>query len=126
MIPPASIGAMSSSRVILGELPSGRARLRFPGQPQPATSTPVRHHKYSERHTGTSCTVSLQGVTPGIRDLRALSAWWRLRGNLRMGPLTAQRCEGNSATTNELNSLQRSRRERLGAVLRAALCQFCR
>src|SRR5277367_2697273 len=55
---------MSSNRVILGHLLSSRARLRFPGQPQPATSTPVRHHKCSERHTGTSSTVSLQGVTP--------------------------------------------------------------
>src|SRR5271170_397424 len=64
VIPPAVIGAMSSNRVILGELLSSRARPRFPGQPQPATSTPVRHHKCTERHTGTSCTVSLQGVTP--------------------------------------------------------------
>ena len=32
MIPPPSIGAMSSNRVILGELFSSRARLRFPGQ----------------------------------------------------------------------------------------------
>ena len=36
------IGAMSSSRVILGELLSSRARLRFPGHAQPATATPVR------------------------------------------------------------------------------------
>src|SRR5271155_683827 len=39
--PSAVIGAMSSNRVILGELLSSRARPRFPGQPQPATSTPV-------------------------------------------------------------------------------------
>ena len=32
-----NIGAMSSSRVILGELLSSRARLRFPGHAQPAT-----------------------------------------------------------------------------------------
>jgi hypothetical protein len=30
VIPPAAIGAMSSNRVILGELLSSRARLRFP------------------------------------------------------------------------------------------------
>ena len=65
MIPPTSIGAMSSNRVILSELLSSRARLRFPGQPQPATSTPVRRHKCSERLTGTLLTVSLRGVTPG-------------------------------------------------------------
>ena len=58
------IGAMSSSRVILGELLSSRARLRFPDQDQPATATPVRQENYSERHTGTSLTVSLRGFTP--------------------------------------------------------------
>ena len=58
------IGAMSSNRVFLGELLSSRARLRFPGHAQNQTSTPVRIPKNSERHTGTSATVSLQGVTP--------------------------------------------------------------
>jgi hypothetical protein len=36
------IGAMSSNRVILGQLLSSRAGLCFPGQHQPATQTPVR------------------------------------------------------------------------------------
>ena len=59
-----SIAAMSSSRVILGELLSSRARLRFPGQPQAQPSTPVRQEKYSERHTGLFQSVSPKGVTP--------------------------------------------------------------
>jgi len=59
-----TIGAMSSSRVILGELLSSRARLRFPSHPQAQPSTPVRQQNHSERHTGTSHAVSLQGVTP--------------------------------------------------------------
>ena len=64
MTAPASLGAMSSSRVILSELLSSRARLRFPGLAHPQTSTPVRQQNHSERHTGTSAPVSLQGVTP--------------------------------------------------------------
>ena len=59
-----TIGAMSSSRVILGELLSSRARLRFPSHPQAQPSTPVRQQNHSERHTGTSHAVSLQGFTP--------------------------------------------------------------
>jgi hypothetical protein len=57
------IGAMSSSRVFLGELLSSRARLRFPGHPHPQPTTPVRQQKPSERHTGTSAPVSLHGFT---------------------------------------------------------------
>jgi len=66
-----TIGAMSSSRVILGELLSSRARLRFPSHPQAQPSTPVRQQNHSERHTGTSHAVSLQGVTPDL-NLRPL------------------------------------------------------
>ena len=61
MIPPPAIGPMSSNRVILGQLLSSRARLRFPGQPHPAATTPARRDNLSERHTRTSQTVSLQG-----------------------------------------------------------------
>jgi hypothetical protein len=43
------IGAMSSSRVILGQLLSSRACLRFPGQAQAQPSTPVRQENPSER-----------------------------------------------------------------------------
>ena len=68
MIPPAAIGAMSSNRVILGQLLSSRARLRFPGHAQPATAASVRQRNPSERHTGTSQTVSLQGVTSDLPD----------------------------------------------------------
>jgi len=74
VIPPASIGAMSSNRVILSELLSSRARLRFPGQPHPATTTPARRDNLSERLTGTLHTVSLLGVTPlitGVDDPEA-------------------------------------------------------
>jgi len=62
--PPVSIGAMSSSQVILGELLSSRARLRFPGYTQAPPSTPVRQANRSERHTGIFQSVSLKGVTP--------------------------------------------------------------
>src|SRR5271170_1929714 len=62
--PAQAIGAMSSGRVFLVGLLSSRARLRFPGHPQAPTITPVRRHHCSERQTGTSLTVSLQGVTP--------------------------------------------------------------
>ena len=58
------IGAMSSSRVILGELLSSRARLRFLGQAQAQPSTPVRQANRSERHTGLFNTVSPKGFTP--------------------------------------------------------------
>jgi hypothetical protein len=68
MTTPQPFGAMSSSRVILGELLSSRASLRFPGQPKPATTTPVRKAKYTEPQQGTSQTVSLQGVTLGQAD----------------------------------------------------------
>jgi hypothetical protein len=61
--PAQAIGAMSSNRVILGELLSSRARRRFPGQTQAPTITPVRLRIFSERLTGTSHSVSLQGVT---------------------------------------------------------------
>jgi len=64
MTPLQPIGAMSSSRVILGELLSSRARLRFPGQAQAQPSTPVRQVNLSERHTGLFQTVSLKGFTP--------------------------------------------------------------
>ena len=64
MTAPHPFGAMSSSRVILGELLSSRARLRFPGRPQAQPSTPVRQPKYSEPQPGTSHTVSLQGFSP--------------------------------------------------------------
>jgi hypothetical protein len=64
MTPLQPIGAMSSSRVILGELLSSRARLRFPGQAQAQPSTPVRQVNLSERHTGLFHTVSLKGFTP--------------------------------------------------------------
>jgi len=40
MTAPHPFGAMSSSRVILGELLSSRARLRFPGRPQAQPITP--------------------------------------------------------------------------------------
>jgi hypothetical protein len=69
VIPPAAIGAMSSNRVILGQLLSSRARLRFPGRHHPATTTPARRDNLSERHTGTSQTVSLHGVNPPLRGL---------------------------------------------------------
>src|SRR5271170_2013387 len=36
----------------------------FPGQSHPATTTPARRDNFSERLTGTSQTVSLQGVAP--------------------------------------------------------------
>jgi hypothetical protein len=64
MTPLQPIGAMSSSRVILGELLSSRARLRFPGQAQAQPSTPVRQVNLSERHTGLFQTVSLKGFNP--------------------------------------------------------------
>ena len=64
MTPPVSIGAMSSSQVILGELLSSRAGLRFPGYTQAPPSTPVRQANRSERHTGIFQSVSLKGVTP--------------------------------------------------------------
>jgi hypothetical protein len=57
------IGAMSSSQVILGELLSSRARLRFPGHAQAQPSTPVRKENPSERQTGLLLPVSLKGVT---------------------------------------------------------------
>jgi hypothetical protein len=44
MTPPSFIGAMSSSRVILGGLLSSRARLRFPGRPSCSTHS-SRSHK---------------------------------------------------------------------------------
>jgi hypothetical protein len=62
---------MSSSQVILGELLSSSARLRFPGQTHAQPSTPVRQQKPSKRHTGTSHTVSLQGVTPDVKPPRS-------------------------------------------------------
>ena len=58
------IGAMSSSQVILSELLSSRARLRFPGQPQAQPSTPVRPVKRSERQAGLFQSVSPNGFTP--------------------------------------------------------------
>ncbi len=58
------IGAMSSSQVILGELLSSRARLRFPGQAQAQPQLPSAQENPSERHAGTSATVSPKGVTP--------------------------------------------------------------
>src|SRR5271156_2474712 len=64
--PAQAIGAMSSGRVFLGELLSSRARLRFPGQTQAPTTTPVRPHNCSERQTRTSPTVSPKGVTPNF------------------------------------------------------------
>ena len=64
MTPPGSIGAMSSSRVILGELLSSRARFRFPGQAQAQPSTPIRLPKLSEWHTGLFQSVSPKGFTP--------------------------------------------------------------
>ena len=64
--PAQAIGAMSSGRVFLGELLSSRARLRFPGQPQAPTITPVRRPNRSERQTRTSLTVSPKGVTPTL------------------------------------------------------------
>lgn len=63
--PTQTIGGMSSNRVFLSELLSSRARLRFPSHTQAATTTPVRRPESSERQTGISPTVSLQGVTPG-------------------------------------------------------------
>jgi hypothetical protein len=65
MTPPQPIGAMSSSRVILGELLSSSARLRFPGCAHAQPSTPVRQANLSERHTGLFQTVSRKGVAPG-------------------------------------------------------------
>ncbi len=67
MTAPASIGAMSSNRVILDELLSSRARLRFPGRTQAQPQLPFAQPNPSERHTGTSLTVSLHGVTPNSR-----------------------------------------------------------
>ena len=64
MTPPRPIGAMSSSRIILGELLSSRARLRFPGRAQAQPSTPVRQANPSERHTGLFQSVSPKGFTP--------------------------------------------------------------
>ncbi len=58
------IGAMSSNRVILGELLYSRARLRFPGQPHPATTTPVRRDNLNQRHTGTSLSLSHSRGSP--------------------------------------------------------------
>jgi len=53
-------------RDCLGRLDSpAETRLRFPGHPQAQPSTPVRREVYSERHAGTSATVSPQGFTPG-------------------------------------------------------------
>jgi len=72
MTPLQPIGAMSSSRVILGELLSSRARLRFPGQAQAQPSTPVRQVNLSERHTGLFQTVSLKGFTPAPPTPQAL------------------------------------------------------
>ena len=63
MTTPQPIGAMSSSRVLLGELLSSRARLRFPGQPQAQPTTPVRQENPSERQTGLLLPVSLKGLT---------------------------------------------------------------
>ena len=60
------IGAMSSNRVILSELLSSRAHFRFPGLTQAQPSTPVRQQNPSERHTGTSHSVSPKGVTPFV------------------------------------------------------------
>ena len=61
------IGAMSSNRVILSELLSSRAHFRFPGLTQAQPSTPVRQQNPSERHTGTSHSVSPKGVTPSCQ-----------------------------------------------------------
>jgi hypothetical protein len=63
MTPPKSIGAMSSSQVILGELLSSRARLRFPGHAQAQPKTSVRKANLSERQTGLLLPVSINGVT---------------------------------------------------------------
>jgi hypothetical protein len=63
MTPPSFIGAMTSSRVVLGVLLSSRARLRFPGHPQAQPSTPVRPANPSERQTGLLLPVSKKGVT---------------------------------------------------------------
>jgi hypothetical protein len=78
MTPLQPIGAMSSSRVILGELLSSRARLRFPGQAQAQPSTPVRQVNLSERHTGLFQTVSLKGFTPSPRFLSSAFSLLRL------------------------------------------------
>jgi hypothetical protein len=78
MTPLQPIGAMSSSRVILGELLSSRARLRFPGQAQAQPSTPVRQVNLSERHTGLFQTVSLKGFTPFPRFLSSAFSLPRL------------------------------------------------
>jgi hypothetical protein len=62
-IGPGHIGAMSSGQVILGELLSSRARLRFPSHAHPQPSTPVRQENPSERQTGLLPRVSKKGVT---------------------------------------------------------------
>jgi hypothetical protein len=68
------IGAMSSNRVILGELLSSRARLRFPGHTQAQPQLPSAQQNLSERQTGTSATVSPKGVTPKRTPLFCLRA----------------------------------------------------
>jgi hypothetical protein len=87
MTTPRPIGAMSFNRVFLGGLLSSRARLRFPGHPHAATPTPARRDNLSERHTGTSQTVSLQGVTPERGARRLLSV--QSSGASDIGPSVA-------------------------------------
>ena len=62
-------GAMSSSPVILSELLSSRARLRFPGHAPRQPSLPSAQPNRSERHTRTSCSVSLIAVTRTTSDV---------------------------------------------------------
>jgi hypothetical protein len=66
---------MSSSWVILGELLSSRARLRFPGHTQAQPKTPVRKANPSERQTGLLLPVSLIGVTLLIKKSCQAPKW---------------------------------------------------
>jgi hypothetical protein len=64
MTPPQPIGAMSSSRVFLGELLSSRARLRFPGQPHAQTINSRSSRKYQR----TAYRDFLLCLTPGVHS----------------------------------------------------------
>ena len=80
------IGAMSSSRVILGELLSSRARLRFPGHAQPATATPVRTRK-SQRtaHRDFSHCLTPGGHSIGVLKQQRGMRQFRTRGLNQVG-----------------------------------------
>ncbi len=90
------IGVVSSSPVILGQLRSRRARLRFPDGSMLKLSTPARQGTYRQRHTGNSSTVSLKGFTPvfGGRRERKPPRSQRLR-----------RFRGGGAETNAMYAM---------------------